>query len=421
MTMKRPRGTADVTPGDIARWRYIEDIAREVCHLYGYGEIITPTMEDTELFRRTVGETTDIVEKEMYTFEDRSGRSLTLRPEGTAPTARMYLQENLYSVAQPVKLAYVGCPFFRYERPQAGRMREYHQFGVECFGSADAAVDAEVIALACDFLHRTGVDQLQLGVNSIGCPDCRNDYREALRDHFEPHLEQLCVDCQRRYEVNPLRLLDCKRDECGDKAAGAPSMLQYLCGECAAHFAELREHLERFGLPHEVDQTLVRGLDYYTRTVFEITHHTLGAHDVVCGGGRYDGLVEVLGGDPTPAVGFGLGIERLLLILEEEEIELPSVPGLDCFIIYIGEDAKGAGLQLLQELRSEGISADTDYLERSVRAQMRFADRYPSRFAVLLGADELEAGVVTLRDMSDGSQQSVPRNELTAVLRDAVR
>ncbi len=414
MSMKRPRGTADVTPEETPKWRYIEDIAREVSRLYGYGEIATPTMEATELFRRTVGETTDIVEKEMYTFEDRGGRSLTLRAEGTAPAARLYLQENLYSETQPVKLSYVRWPVFRYERPQAGRLREHHQFGVECFGSGDAAVDAEVITLACDFLHRVGLDRLQLGINSIGCPGCRQDYRTALRAHFAPHLEDMCSDCGQRYEANPLRLLDCKREQCSVFAPDAPSVFDYLCAGCTDHFAELRRHLEREGLTYEVDHTLVRGLDYYTRTVFEITHPALGAQDVVCGGGRYDGLVEVLGGDPTPAVGFGLGMERLLFTLEEEGVQLPGKPGMDAFIISIGDAAREAGLKLVAELRSSGISADTDYLGRSVRAQMRYADRYPSRFVLLLGDDELAEGVVTLRDMSDGSQRTVSRDRVFA-------
>ncbi|MFO8059402.1 MAG: histidine--tRNA ligase [Bacillota bacterium] len=415
--IKRPRGTADITPEESPRWRHLESVAREVCRRYGYGEIATPILERTELFRRTVGETTDIVEKEMYTFDDRGGRSLTLRPEGTAAAARLYLEEGLHAVAQPVKLSYVGWPIFRYERPQAGRLRQHHQFGVECFGSDDPAVDAEIICLACDFLSELGLEDLVVGLNNIGCPRCRGTYRTAVREHFAPHLERMCPDCRRRYQANPLRLLDCKVERCHQFQAGVPEVADFLCDDCRDHFARLQAHLDALGIDYRLDPGLVRGLDYYTRTVFEIEHRALDAQDVVCGGGRYDGLVEILGGEPTPGVGFGLGMERLLMILEREDLPVPGRPPADAFVVTIGEEAKVPALTLVRSLRRAGLSADLDYMGRSVRAQMRHAGRYPSRFVLVLGPDELQSGAVTIRDMEDGSQQTVGLGDIEDFLK----
>ncbi len=413
---KRPRGTADITPEESPRWRYLERRARDVCRRYGYGEIATPIIENTEIFRRTVGETTDIVQKEMYTFLDRGGRDLTLRPEGTAAAARLYLEEGLYAGAQPVKLSYVTWPIFRYERPQAGRLRQHHQFGVECFGSADPAADAEIISLLCDFLQDLGLDDLTVGLNSIGCPECREPHRDAVRAHFAEHLERMCPDCRRRYDANPLRLLDCKVKSCRGFQEGAPQVVSFLCEGCRDHFAQLQSDLDALKIRYELDPGLVRGLDYYTRTVFEIKHRALDAQDVVCGGGRYDGLVEVIGGEPTPAVGFGLGMERLLMILEREGLPVPEPPPLDAFVVIIGDETRGPGLALVRSLRRAGFSADTDYMGRSVRAQMRHAGRYPSRFVLILGGDELQSGTVTVRDMEEGSQQRVRLGEIEAFL-----
>lgn len=420
MMIRRPRGTADVTPEESPRWRHLESVVRDVCRRYGYGEIATPTMEHTELFQRTVGETTDIVEKEMYTFEDRGGRSLTLRPEGTAAAARLYLEEGLHAGAQPVKMCYVGWPLFRYERPQAGRLREHHQFGVECFGSADASVDAEVITLVCDLLGELGLGDLQLGLNSMGCEQCRGDYSKAVKEHFSDCLDSMCPDCCRRYETNPLRLLDCKRARCQEFQNHAPSMVSYLCDACREHFELLQALLSDLGISFRIDSSLVRGLDYYTRTVFEITHPALGAKDVVCGGGRYDGLVEIVGGASTPAVGFGLGMERLLMILETEGIPLPGPPGVDVFVVTLGEQARREGFRLLHELRTAGLSADTDYLDRSLRSQMRHAGRYPASYVLIMGDDELSAGSVILRDMEDGTQRTVSRADIVSVLGEGI-
>jgi len=415
--IQRPRGTLDVNPSDSPSWRYIKEVAQQVSDLFGYGEIITPTIEHTELFERTVGETTDIVEKEMYTFEDRSGRSLTLRAEGTAPAARLYLEEKLYAEAQPVKLSYIGWPIFRYERPQAGRLREHHQFGVECFGSKDPALDAEIILLALEFLTRLGLSDLEVLINNIGCPECRSDYRQMLREYYESSLNALCTDCRRRYDTNPLRLLDCKKESCVHLSQNAPRMRNYLCDECSGHFKNLQTYLDDFDVEYQLDDSLVRGLDYYTKTVFEITHDALGAQDVVCGGGRYDGLIEMLGGDATPGVGFGMGMERLLLIMQHEEIPLPSQSGIDAFVVTIGDEAKRAALSLINELRTNEISADTDYLDRSVRAQMRYADKYPARFVLIMGEDELDRGVIAVRDMEDGSQTEISDQEIVSYLR----
>ncbi len=407
MITNRPRGTMDLTPADTPNWRHIEAVARDVCRRYGYGEIRTPIFEHTELFQRSVGESTDVVEKEMYTFDDRGGRSLTLRPEGTAPAARLYLEEHLYAEAAPSKIYYLSWPIFRYERPQAGRLRQHHQFGVECFGSADPAVDAEIISLARDFLEELGLDELMVGLNSMGCPECRADYREALQAHFEPHLDEMCDDCRRRHAQNPLRLLDCKEDRCQPFIERAPAITDYLCDDCREHFERLKGYLGELDVKFELDSSLVRGFDYYTGTVFEITHRALGAQDVVCGGGRYDGLVETLGGDPSPGVGFGLGIERLLLILEREGVELPGPEPIDVYLVCMGEEPRRWAVRLLHRFRNAGISADVDYMDRSFRAQMRRADKYPARFAAILGEEELEAEKITLREMETGNQETL--------------
>jgi len=416
MTLTRPRGTADFLPRETARWRYVEDAARRVCRLYGYGEIRTPTFEETELFVRGTGETTDIVQREMYAFTDKGGRSLTLRPEGTPPVVRAYLENGLHSDPQPTKLFYIA-PMFRYERPQAGRFREHHQFGVELFGSPEPEADAEVIHLALDFLTRLGLSGLRVRLNSIGCSQCREAYRVALREYLRPFLDDMCRNCQRRFADNPLRFLDCKREECRALKAGAPRTLDYLCAECRVHLLRLQEVLDLLGVDYATDAGLVRGLDYYTRTVFEIVHHQLGAQDAVCGGGRYDGLIEALGGRPTPGVGFGLGLERLLMVLDLIGAHLPEPPPLDAFVVTIGEASRAEGLRLMYELRAGGLSADTDYLRRSVKAQMRYAGKCPARYVLMLGEDEAASGRVTVREMETGRQEVVPRPDISSYLR----
>ncbi len=419
MDIRRPRGTEDVIPEQSPKWQYLESTAREIAGLFGYEEVRTPILEHSKLFTRTVGEVTDIVEKEMYTFTDRGDRSITLRAEGTAPAARLYIQENLHAEAQPVKLCYVGWPIFRYERPQAGRLRQHHQFGVECFGSADPAIDAEIISLAFEYLAQLGISGLDLHINSIGCPDCRPDYLSDLKESLQNCIREMCSDCQRRMQNNPLRILDCKREKCRDFLRNAPLMSDYLCDGCAQHDAESRECLDELEISYVQDPTLVRGLDYYTKTVFEITHDALGAKDVVCGGGRYDGLVELLGGESAPGIGFGMGLERLLMILEEEEAYLPNRPSLDVFVVTIGERASKFSVSLLRTLRQAGISCDMDYLDRSVRAQMRYADKYPAQFVIMIGENELKSEVMTVRNMKTGDQSEVEMGLLVDHLLDA--
>ncbi len=416
MLTRRPRGTADVLPDEVAKWQHLEQKIREICTEYGYQEIRTPVFEHTELFQRGLGEGTDIVEKEMYVFKDRGGRSLTLRPEGTAAAARAYLENNLYAGPQPTKLYYVE-PLFRYERPQAGRLRQHTQFGIEVFGTQHPAVDAEIIGLAVDFLGRFGLDNLQVRINSLGCPGCRSGYRERLLEYFRPHLDQLCPDCLRRFEKNPLRLLDCKVEECRRWVSEAPSMLDFLCEECGVHFEHLRGYLEILNIKYEIDPGIVRGLDYYTKTVFEIKYQDLGAQDTVCGGGRYDGLMEECGGPRIPASGFGLGLERLLHTLEKEGYAFPEPVRPWVYLVTAGEKAFAGGFRLLAELRREGFPSDMDYLGRSLRSQMKQAHKARARYAVILGEEELARGTVTLRDLDRGEQREIPARELITELR----
>lgn len=410
MLTGRPRGTNDILPDEAARWRHVESLYRRTFLCAGYGEIRTPVFEHTELFQRGVGADTDIVEKEMYSFTDRGGRSVTLRPEGTAPVVRAYLEHGLHGQPQPIKLFYVSSPMFRYDRPQAGRYRQFHQAGAEVFGAADPAADAEVIALAAGFFRALGLRGFSVRLNSIGCPGCRPAYRERLRTYYAPHLGAVCDDCRRRFEQNPLRLLDCKRDRA--LAAGAPSVLEHLCGDCASHFRAVQEYLHDLGVDFVLDPGIVRGLDYYTRTVFEVVHGQLGAQSSLCGGGRYDGLVEACGGPPTPAVGFALGMERLLLTLQQEGVALPVSGGLDVFVAIAGgageaDQARRAAAVLVARLRAEGVSADMDLAGRSLKAQMRYAAKYPARFVAIMGEEELARGTVALRDMERGTQEEL--------------
>lgn len=400
-----PRGTRDILPRDVIEWQMIERKIREICDRFGFEEIRTPIFEHTELFQRGIGENTDVVEKEMYTFEDRGGRSLTLRPENTASTLRAYLQNKLFAEKSLNKLFYIGS-MFRYDRPQAGRMREFHQFGVESIGEMNPAVDAEVITLAWDFLTELGLTDLELRLNSVGCPKCRPQYREVIQKYFRDKLPDLCHDCQSRFEKNPMRLLDCKIDS--DKFTDVPIITYYLCDECRNHFETLQKLLEAGGIEFKIDPKLVRGLDYYTKTAFEIRYSPLGAQSAVAGGGRYDGLVEELGGDSTPAVGFATGIERIILALEQQDLLLEKLPSIDCFIIALGDLAQIPAFKLLTDLRRDGKSVAMDFAGRSMKAQMKQASKSGAKFAVILGEDEIRSNMVTFKNLETSDQELIP-------------
>lgn len=416
MLTTRPRGTNDILPGETEKWHYIEGILKEICEEFDYQEIRFPLFEHTELFQRGVGETTDIVQKEMYTFLDRGKRSITLRPEGTASTVRAYLEHKLSALPQPVKMYYLG-PMFRYERPQAGRYRQFHQFGVEVFGSMDPGVDAEVIALAMNFYHRLGLKGLEVRLNSVGCPNCRPQHRDNLQKFLKQDLNKLCRDCQGRYERNPLRILDCKNPGCREISLNAPTVLNSLCPECREHFESVKEYLEAAGIKYVVDERLVRGLDYYTKTAFEIIVNEIGAQSAICGGGRYDGLVESLGGPPTPGVGFALGMERIFPTLESQGIKITAEKNLDLFVISLGPEADKKAFQILMNLRLEGIKADKDYMGRSLKAQMKAANRYHVKYVLILGENELEKGTAVLRFMETSEQKELPLAEALNLIR----
>ncbi|CCO08794.1 histidine--tRNA ligase [Desulforamulus hydrothermalis] len=416
MLTTRPRGTNDILPGEVEKWQYLEELVRQVCREYGYGEIRTPLFEHTELFARGVGETTDIVEKEMYTFTDRGHRSLTLRPEGTAATVRAYVENKLYALPQPIKLFYIG-PMFRYDRPQAGRYRQFHQFGVEVFGSDSPAIDAEVIAMAMDIYSRVGLQDLELHLNSVGCPDCRPVLREQLRQYFRPQLANLCPNCQGRFEKNPLRILDCKNEKCQVIGRQAPTPLDALCDPCAAHFEQVKSYLDAAGVKYVLNNRLVRGLDYYTRTAFEIMARDIGAQSSVGGGGRYNGLIEECGGPPTPGIGFALGLERILLTAANQGIDFPVNIRPAVFIATVGREVDKQAFELLQQLRRQGIAAEKDYLNRSLKAQMKYAGKLEARLVVILGDEEAARGVVVIRDMQAGTQQEVALGETVAYIK----
>lgn len=407
MLTNAPRGTKDILPDTVGDWNYVEGKIRELCRRFGYSEIRTPIFEHTELFQRGIGEGTDVVDKEMYTFTDRGERSITLRPENTASAVRAYLQNKLYAQSNLVKLFYIGS-MFRYDRPQAGRMREFHQFGVEALGEANPAVDAEVILLAMNLLEGLGLKDLELSINSVGCPKCRSKYRTMLQDFFRDKLEDLCEDCRSRFERSPLRILDCKKDSDKPYMADAPKITDCLCEECADHFAKLKELLTSAGISFTHDPRLVRGLDYYTKTAFEIKYPPLGAQSAVAGGGRYDGLIEEMGGNPTPAVGFATGLERLLLALESQNLLPEKNRSVDAYIVALGEAAQAEGFKLLNSLRQQGLSAAMDFAGRSMKAQMKQANKLGAKYSVILGEDEIAEGVVMLRSMEDSSQAKVP-------------
>ena len=411
MLTNAPRGTKDILPDRVGDWIYLEERIRDICARYGYLELRTPIFEHTELFRRGIGEGTDVVDKEMYTFLDKGGRSITLRPENTAAAVRAYLQNKLYADSSLVKLFYIGS-MFRHDRPQAGRMREFHQFGVEALGEMSPAVDAEVILLAVDFLKSLGLQELKLSLNSVGCPKCRPLYRKALQDFFRDKLEHLCKDCKDRFERNPLRILDCKADADQDFMQEAPKVADSLCDDCRAHFEGVQRYLKSVGVEYELDARLVRGLDYYTKTAFEIKYAPLGAQSAVAGGGRYDGLVEEIGGSETPAVGFAVGMERVLLALEKQGLLPERKASAEVFVIALGEEAKLPAFRLLEELRRAGLVAAMDYAGRSMKAQMKQANKSAARFAVILGEDEIKESVVMLKDMEKGEQQKIAIDDL---------
>ncbi|MBU8730363.1 histidine--tRNA ligase [Cytobacillus oceanisediminis] len=406
MSIRIPRGTQDILPGEVEKWQLIEKKARELCEKFQYREIRTPIFEHTELFLRSVGDTTDIVQKEMYTFEDRGGRSLTLRPEGTASAVRSFVEHKMYGDAsQPVKLYYMG-PMFRYERPQAGRFRQFVQFGVEAIGSADPAIDAEVIALAMSLYRSMGLQKLKLIVNSLGDKESRSAHREALVNHFKPRIGEFCQDCQNRLEKNPMRILDCKQDREHELMKSAPSIIDYLNDDSKTYFEKVQKYLKNLDIDFIVDPNLVRGLDYYNHTAFEIMSDSegFGAITTLCGGGRYNGLTEEIGGPEAPGIGFALSIERFIAALEAEKVDLPLNKDIDCYLVSLGEEAKDYTVGLLQKLRMAGYSAERDYLDRKIKAQFKAADRSNAKFVAVLGEDELKANKINVKSMESGEQ-----------------
>ena len=415
-TYRAPRGTFDILPEEQGYWHYLEQKAIELCRLYGYRPLSTPIFEYAQLFTRTVGGATDIVEKEMYVFRDKGGQDLALRPEGTAPVCRAYLEHGMFNLPQPVKLYYIG-PAFRYERPQAGRHRQHHQFGVEALGEADPALDAEVIEIAWRLYTSLGLSGISVQLNSIGCKLCRPGYLEVLRQHYSDLTERVCPDCRVRLTRNPLRLLDCKQDPCRAIAETAPQITDYLCPECRLHFASVQEYLRVLSIPFQPNHRLVRGFDYYTRTVFEVEPPEAGGQSSLGGGGRYDDLVETLGGRPSPAVGFAAGLERIILNLKAQAVPVPPVPGPLVFIAYIGEDARNEAVRMASELRGAGLGTVMATGGKSLKAQMKHAGSSGTTYAVIIGQEEIRSRSAVLRDLRNGHQQTVPLTEVARVLR----
>ncbi len=411
MLTKAPRGTYDILPEDSSKWQYIERIIRETAEVFGYREIRVPIFEHTELFQRGVGETTDIVSKEMYTFNDKSGRSLTLRPEGTASCARALIEHSSYAGLLPVKWYYLG-PMFRYDRPQTGRYRQFHQFGVEAFGSNNPYLDAEIIILLLEVLQRLGLEEYELHLNSVGCSQCRYQYRQQLIEYIRPHQDSLCRDCQARYINNPLRVLDCKNNACHQAIKGYPTLANHLCENCQEHYTQVKGALNQQGVSFIHDDKLVRGLDYYTNTAFEIHIPEIGAQSAVGGGGRYNGLVEQCGGPDLPGIGFALGLERLLLAVEKRGEKMPPPDEIDVFIVVMDAAYEAQGMEKLQELRRAGIKAEKDYSHRKARAQMKYADKLGARIVILLGEEEVQKGFITLRNMRTKEQFQVAAHDM---------
>lgn len=410
MLTQAPKGTKDVLPSGSYRWQYVESSMRKAAAEAGYREVRTPVFEHTELFLRGVGDTTDIVQKEMYTFKDKGDRSITLKPEGTAGAVRSFVENGLFNDPMPCKMYYLNAPIFRYENPQSGRLREHHQFGLECFGAKDASADAELIMLGYKVLSTLGVKNLSVNINSIGCPKCRPVYHKMLKEYLGERIGCMCDTCKSRFDRNPLRVLDCKEKKCQEQVKDAPSMLDVLCDECKEHFAQLQKYLALTGIPYQIDSRIVRGLDYYTKTVFELITTTKDGNLTVCGGGRYDNLVEQLGGPAMPAVGFGMGIERVLMLLDGEGIELPAPRLYDVFVTYMGAN-DGAAFALVQALRNAGLKADMDHCSRSLKAQFKYAGKMNAALCATLGDDEVSQGVVKLKNMDTREEKTVPLQE----------
>ena len=415
MAIKAPKGTKDMLPQDSYRWHYIEKEWAKICREYGFREIRTPLFESTDLFNRGVGDTTDIVQKEMYTFNDMGGRSISLKPEGTSPAVRAFIESNLYAETQPTKI-YYDTPCFRYEKPQAGRLREFHQFGIENFGTHSMLADAEIIALGHDFLNRMGITDIELHISSVGCRECRPVYRKALQDFLRPKYDCLCETCKSRFDKNPMRILDCKSPEDKELVKGAPMMLDYLCDDCRKDFEELKSLLDSMGIDYVVDPSIVRGLDYYTKTAFEFITTKIGAQGTVCGGGRYDHLIEEVGGPDMPGVGFGLGKERLLMLMEACGSDMGTEPKPQIFIAWIGDAAKAYSVKLLHELRAGGIGAEIDTRERNLKGQMKYANKLGAAYTVVIGDDEVASGELSLKNMETSEQVKVRREELADAL-----
>jgi len=411
MLTNAPKGTKDMLPEQAYKWHYVEKAFADICRRYGFEEIRTPVFEHTELFQRGVGDTTDIVQKEMYTFQDYGKRSITLKPEGTSPVVRAFTEHKLYAGVQPNKF-YYNIPCFRYEKPQSGRLREFHQFGIETFGTMDMMADAEVIAHAYDFLQEMGITDIELRINSVGCPECRKKHREALKAFLEPKYNELCDTCKDRYERNPMRIIDCKSPICQELIEGAPMMIDYLCDDCHNAFEDLKANLNSMEIEYVVDPGIVRGLDYYTKTAFEFVTTKIGAQGTVCGGGRYDGLVEEIGGPSTPGVGYGLGKERLLLTMEACGVEIPEPEGADVFIAVMGDEAKAAGLKLMRELRQKGVAVQMDIRCRNIKNQFTFGNRINAKKTVVIGQDELEKNSFAIKNMATSEQVVVPMESI---------
>ena len=407
-----PKGTKDVLPFESYKWHYVERIARETADLYCLNEIRTPTFEHTELFLRGVGDTTDIVNKEMYTFLDKGDRSITLKPEGTAGVARSFIENGLFNNAMPLKMYYI-TPVFRYENPQKGRLREHHQFGVEVYGGAGADTDAEVIKLAYTVLKKCGLS-VKLYINSMGCPECRKKYNEALKGYFADKLDKLCPTCRERYYKNPLRILDCKEEGCKALCKDAPKIVDYLCDDCSSHFKKLQELLTDCGVAYEINPFIVRGLDYYTKTVFEFVTTALGSQGTVCGGGRYDNLISELGGTPTCGVGFGMGIERLLMLMEAENVVIPMHENVKLYIASMGDEAYKKAFEIASELRDKGVKAEIDHAGRGIKAQFKYADKIRAENVVTLGDNELLTGVAQIKNMADGKLTEIKISDISS-------
>lgn len=407
---KKIKGTEDVLPKRSYRWQFVENIMREEAENFGFKEIRTPVFEHTELFARGVGQTTDVVQKEMYTFDTKGGESVTLRPEGTAGAARAVLENSLINEGLPIK-AYYLTSCYRYEKPQAGRLREFHQFGVEEYGTSSPAADAEVILLALSIFKRLQVENLQLEINSIGCPDCRPKYNESLKKYFSEHKDTLCKNCLNRLEKNPMRLIDCKNPYCAEIAKGAPSILDFLCDDCNSHFEQVKKYLTVAGVEFKINPSIVRGLDYYTKTVFEFVSNAIGSQGTVCGGGRYDGLVEELGGPRLPSLGYAMGIERLLMVMDNQDIEIPLPEPCALYVAGLGENAQVKAFEIVNMIRNSGLFAEGDVVGRGLRAQMKYADKIGARFSMVLGDNELEEGRAKVKNMTTGEQTELALDE----------